>query len=78
MLERIISGAQTVVDQDVALQHKFPCGGLCPKGRRAEDGPIPNRYPLKETELSNYRIRTERLPLPKIKYLPHSDYLNQS
>ena len=24
----------------------LPCGGWCPKGRRAEDGPLPGRYPL--------------------------------
>jgi hypothetical protein len=24
----------------------FPCGGWCPAGRRAEDGKIPERYPL--------------------------------
>ena len=46
MVKRIISGGQTGVDRaalDVALEHNFPCGGWCPKGRRAEDGPIPER-----------------------------------
>jgi len=39
MLERIISGGQTGVDRaalDVALEHNFPCGGWCPKGRYHE------------------------------------------
>lgn len=45
---------------DAALEHNFPCGGWCPKGRKAEDGPLPVRYPLKETKSSDYRVRTER------------------
>jgi hypothetical protein len=38
----------------------FPCGGWCPKGRKAEDGPIGPRYPLKETSSPNYPHRTEK------------------
>jgi len=34
---------------DAALAHGVPAGGWCPQGRRAEDGPIPERYPLQET-----------------------------
>jgi hypothetical protein len=62
-IEKIISGGQTGVDRaalDVALELRIPCGGWCPKGRKAEDGPIDIRYPLKETNSANYRIRTER------------------
>jgi hypothetical protein len=33
-------------------------GGWCPRGRRAEDGPIPNRYPLRETPTPVYAQRT--------------------
>jgi hypothetical protein len=33
--------------------------GWCPKGRLAEDGPIPSRYPLIETPTSLYSERTE-------------------
>ena len=46
---KIISGGQTGVDRvalDVSLELGIPCGGWCPKGRKAEDGPIPERYPL--------------------------------
>jgi hypothetical protein len=43
---------------DVALELGIPCGGWCPKERRAEDGPIDVRYPLKETHSASYRIRT--------------------
>ena len=36
------------------------CGGWCPRGRRAEDGTIPERYPLKQTIESDYFERTRR------------------
>ncbi len=63
MVERIISGGQTGVDRaalDAALEKNFPCGGWCPLGRKAEDGTIPARYPLKETDSPDYEERTER------------------
>jgi hypothetical protein len=62
-IEKIVSGGQTGVDRaalDMALELGIPCGGWCPKGRRAEDGPIDTRYPLKETPSASYRIRTEK------------------
>jgi hypothetical protein len=62
MLEKIISGGQTGVDRaalDVALELGIACGGCCPKGRKAEDGPIDARYPLTETPSRKYRERTE-------------------
>src|SRR4051812_30825984 len=62
MFTRIISGGQTGVDRaalDVALELGLDCGGWCPLGRRAEDGPIPARYPLRETPTDEYRERTE-------------------
>ena len=61
MFEKIISGGQTGVDRaalDAALEMGLPCGGWCPKGRRAEDGRIPDHYPLEETSSSDYRLRT--------------------
>jgi hypothetical protein len=33
--------------------------GWCPKGRKAEDGPIDSKYPLKETPSAAYLQRTE-------------------
>lgn len=60
---RVISGGQTGVDRaalDAALALGIECGGWCPKGRRAEDGAIPSRYPLEETDASDYRTRTRR------------------
>lgn len=62
-INKIISGGQTGVDRaalDAALALGIPCGGWCPKGRRAEDGVIPDRYPLTETETKDYRERTRR------------------
>jgi hypothetical protein len=44
---------------DFAIEHGIPHGGWCPKGRRAEDGPLNGRYQLKETPSSNYLQRTE-------------------
>ena len=60
-LEKIISGGQTGVDRaalDAALKNNFPCGGFCPKGRKAEDGIIDTRYPLEEHHSENYAQRT--------------------
>jgi predicted Rossmann-fold nucleotide-binding protein len=62
-VSRIISGGQTGVDRaalDAALELGVPCGGWCPRGRRAEDGRIPDHYPLKETSTKDYRVRTAR------------------
>ena len=62
VFSKIISGGQTGVDRaalDVALELGIPCGGWCPKGRRAEDGPIDLKYPLKETKSEEYPVRTE-------------------
>lgn len=33
-------------------------GGWCPRGRKAEDGPIPAKYPLTETRSPQYAVRT--------------------
>ncbi|MBF0613648.1 MAG: molybdenum cofactor carrier [Magnetococcales bacterium] len=61
MYIKIISGGQTGVDRaalDFAMAHGMPVGGWCPKGRKADDGPIEAHYPLRETPRSEYRQRT--------------------
>jgi hypothetical protein len=61
-IQKIISGGQTGADRaalDWAIAHCIPHGGWCPKGRKAEDGPIDPRYQLKETPGSDYVQRTE-------------------
>jgi len=58
-----MSGGQTGVDRaalDVALALGLPCGGWCPRGRRAENGRIPDSYPLREIEETSYSARTIR------------------
>lgn len=60
-LEKIISGGQTGADQAglaVALQLDIPHGGWCPKGRKSEEGRIPDRFQLKEHESPEYPPRT--------------------
>lgn len=62
-LKKIISGGQTGVDRaafDFALENGVEIGGHVPKGRRAEDGKISEKYPnLIETATRNYTERTE-------------------
>ena len=60
---RIVSGGQTGVDRaalDVAIALGIPHGGWCPRGRLAEDGRIPLRYQLAESESAEYPVRTEQ------------------
>jgi hypothetical protein len=61
-IQKIVSGGQSGVDRaalDTALELGIPCGGWCPKGSRAEDGPIDPRYGLVETPTDVNAQRTE-------------------
>ncbi len=63
MLRKVISGGQTGVDRaglDAAINTGFPIGGYCPKGRLAEDGTIPAKYPMIEMDSPESYYRTEK------------------
>lgn len=63
IVAKIVSGGQTGVDRaalDVAIRLGIACGGWMPRGRRAEDGPLPFRYPVQETHSRGYASRTRR------------------
>lgn len=61
-IQKIVSGGQTGADRaafDFAIAKGIEIGGYVPKGRLAEDGPIPDRYPnLIETESADPGERT--------------------
>lgn len=63
MIKKIISGGQTGADRaalDVALKFGIFHGGWIPKGRKAEDGLLPEIYRLKEMPTDSYPARTEQ------------------
>jgi len=63
MIRKIISGGQTGVDRaalDVAIKFNIPHGGWIPKDRKAEDGPLQERYQLHEMPTAIYSKRTEK------------------
>lgn len=59
----IVSGGQTGADRgglEAAIALGIAHGGWCPQGRRAEDGVIPARYQLRESDSPSYGERTRR------------------
>ncbi len=63
MISRIVSGGQTGSDRaalDFAIERGLEHGGWCPPGRTAEDGPIPERYRLRELPDGGYLKRTRQ------------------
>jgi hypothetical protein len=61
MVKSSVSGGQTGADRaalDFALENNFAVKGYCPAGRRANDGPLDEKYPLLETKSSAYPPRT--------------------
>jgi hypothetical protein len=63
VVERIVSGGQTGADRgalDAAIELGIETGGWVPRGRRAEDGSIPERYSaLVEASSEDYDHRTK-------------------
>lgn len=62
-VKKIISGGQTGADRaalDFAIEHSIPYGGWVPRGRKAEDGAVPDIYELQEMPDSDYSKRTEK------------------
>ena len=60
---KLISGGQTGADRaalDIAMELGLDHGGWVPKGRAAEDGPLPSRYRVRETPSEDRAERTER------------------
>lgn len=63
MIKKIISGGQTGADRaalDVAIRVGIPHGGWIPKGRKTEDGVLPDKYQLQEMSTASYSKRTEQ------------------
>jgi len=62
-ITKIISGGQTGADQgalDAAIKLGIPYDGWIPKGRRTENGPLPNKYQLQEMPTAHYPKRTKK------------------
>lgn len=60
---KIISGGQTGADRaalDAAIKLGIPHGGWLPRNRKAEDGPVPAKYNLRELKSEHYRDRTRQ------------------
>jgi hypothetical protein len=63
VIEKIVSGGQTGADRaglDAAIELDIPHGGWIPKGRKTEDGGLPERYHLEEMPTGSYEARTEQ------------------
>jgi hypothetical protein len=63
VIVKVISGGQTGVDRgalDAAMELGLQTGGWCPRGRRAEDGRIPDRYQLVDLPSDAYQPRMRR------------------
>lgn len=60
-IQKIISGGQTGADRaalDFAIDNDFLYGGWLPKGRKTENGRLPEKYHLQEMPTGDYSKRT--------------------
>jgi hypothetical protein len=58
----VVSGGQSGADRaslDWAIERGLRHGGWCPRGRKTEDGVLPERYLLRETPSASYLQRTK-------------------
>ena len=63
MITKIISSGQTGAEQaalDSAIQLDMPHGGWVPKGRITQEGPLPDKYKLREIPDDSYPSHTEK------------------
>lgn len=63
MIKKIISDGQTGADRaalDVAIKFNIPHGGWIPKGRKAEDDLLPDRYQLQEMPTNSYHASIKK------------------
>jgi hypothetical protein len=63
VITKIISGGQTGVDRaglDAAIALNIEHGGYVPKGRKAEDGHVPQKYQMEEMKKGGYPARTKK------------------
>ena len=63
MITKIISDDKTGAAQEVldfAIENGIPHGGWIPKGRKTEDGILPDKYHLDEMPTASYPKRTEK------------------
>lgn len=62
-IKKIISGGQSGADRaalDFAIENNIPYGGWIPKGRKTEDGKLPDKYHLQEMKTASSSKRTEQ------------------
>ena len=63
MLKKIISGGQVGADQgalDAAIKYNFPYDGWIQKGRKTQNGLLPDKYELEEMPVAGFKEKIEQ------------------
>lgn len=71
-ITKIISGGQTGADRaglDFAIKHDIPHGGWIPKGRKTEEGKLPEQYQLQEMPTDVFRCQG-RVRMKRYRMIP--------